>query len=215
MPNKCLIIYQSKTGNTAKVADRFRSVFQRKGWQCDVFNIDKKTDIANPPFDFKNYDFVCLGSGLLMHGPYSEILALVRRRFFGIDPRVLVKSAEDGTPIMYKKDRAPGSTNMSKTPHGKIVVRDDSPKAVVFITYAGYDFGPKEAEPALQLLELEIEHLRFKCIGRFSCPGKSLDDPPPDAYHEGMTERPNEKDLMKAEMFIEEKLEEIADRTLL
>ena len=102
---------------------------------------------------------------------------------------------------------------MARTPHGKIVIRDDAPKAIAFVTYAGYDFGPKEAEPALQLLSLEIEHLRFKCIGRFSCPGKSLDSPPAEAYHDNMAERPNEKDLMKAEMFIEEKLEEIADRT--
>jgi hypothetical protein len=97
--------------------------------------------------------------------------------------------------------------------HRKIVLGPDSKKAVVFITYSGYEFGPKEAEPALQLLELEIEHLGFKCIGHFCCPGKFLNDPTPRTYHGDIRDRPNEKDLLKAEMFIEEKLEEIADRT--
>ena len=32
-------------------------------------------------------------------------------------------------------------------------------------------------------------------------------------YHGDIRQRPNEKDLLKAEMFIDEKLEEIAERT--
>jgi hypothetical protein len=84
---------------------------------------------------------------------------------------------------------------------------------VVFATYAGNEFGPKEAEPSLMLLELEIEHLGFDCIGRFCCPGKSGNSPTPMAYHGDIRDRPNERDLIKAEMFIEEKLEEITDRT--
>ena len=211
MAKNCLIVYQSKTGNTAMIGDRFKSVFERQGWKVDIFNINKKTDIDNPPFDFKNYNFCCLGSGVLMHEPYSELLALVRRRFFGIDPRILVKSAEDGKPIFFEKPKAPGEKAVRHT-HGRIVIPDDAPKAVVFATYSGYEFGPKEAEPTLALLALEIEHLRFKCIGKFSCPGKSLASPPPDPYHPDIQERPNEKDLLKAEMFIEEKLEEIAER---
>jgi hypothetical protein len=35
----------------------------------------------------------------------------------------------------------------------------------------------------------------------------------PTTYHGDIRDRPNEKDLLKAEMFIEEKLEIIADRT--
>jgi hypothetical protein len=212
MTKKCLIVYQSKTGNTALIGDRFTTVFERKGWQVDIFNVTKKTDIDNPPFDFKNYDFCCLGTGVLMHEPYSELLALVRRRFFGIDPRILVKSAEDGKPILYVKSPTPGVVKTPSTPHGRIVIPDNAPKAIVFATYSGYEFGPKEAEPSLALLALEIEHLRFKCIGKFSCPGKSIAAPPDDPYHPDIQERPNEKDLFKAEIFIEEKLEEIADR---
>jgi hypothetical protein len=202
MAKKCLIVFQSKTGNTAEVAGRFKSVFERQGWACEMFNIHKITDVVHPPFDFKSYDFVCLGSGILMHEPYNEILALVRTQFFRIDSRVLVKSAEDGAPIIAPPNH---------TPHHKIILGPESPKAVVFITYSGYEFGPREAEPALQLLALEIEHLGFKCIGKFCCPGKSREDPIPGAYHPDNQERPNEKDLLKAEMFIEKKLEKITN----
>jgi len=149
---------------------------------------------------------------------------------------------------------------------GKIV---PGPKnGIVFVTYNGGHLGPKEAEPALSLLELEIEHLRFKCIGKFSCPGKmnfgggdavgrvaqwfgwtkesaqgkiqrynenpeapefaafTLEDrqqiarakasgqmpqggtPHARAWHWDLDNRPNERDLQKAEIFLEEILED-------
>jgi hypothetical protein len=93
------------------------------------------------------------------------------------------------------------------------VLGPDSKKAIIFVTYAGYEFGPKEAAPALQLLDLEIEHIGFECIGHFCCPGKFINGPTPTTYHGDIRDRPNERDLLKAEMFIEEKLEEITDRT--
>ena len=213
MGKKCLIIYSSMTGNTAKVAQRFKITFERHGWECAAFKIGKDTDLMNPPFSFENYDFVCVGSGILMHEPQGEILTLLRKQFFGIDPRIMVKSAEDGVPIHFQKNQTPDKMKRPDNPHHKIVLKDDSGKAVVFATYAGNEFGPKEAEPALQLLELEIQHLGFKCIGKFCCPGKSGNSPTPEAYHGDIRDRPNERDLLKAEMFIEEKLEEITDRT--
>ena len=96
--------------------------------------------------------------------------------------------------------------------HRKITLGPDSKKSIVFVTYAGYEFGPVEAEPTLGLLALELEHLEFQCIGRFCCPGEFLHDPTPGTFHGDIRGRPDEKDLLKAEMFIEEKLEEIADR---
>ena len=36
----------------------------------------------------------------------------------------------------------------------------------------------------------------------------------PGTFHGDIRDRPNERDLLKAEMFIEEKLEEIADRNM-
>jgi hypothetical protein len=99
-----------------------------------------------------------------------------------------------------------------KIDHAKIVLGPDSPKAVVFITYAGYEFGPKEADPAARLLALELEHIGFQHIGSFCCPGEYVDDPMPRTFHGDIRNRPDERDLLKAQMFIEEKLEEIADR---
>jgi hypothetical protein len=49
----------------------------------------------------------------------------------------------------------------------------------------------------------------------FCCPGKFINTPTPETFHGDIRGRPNKRDLLKAEMFIEEKLEEIADRTSL
>jgi hypothetical protein len=219
MSKKCLIIYSSYTGNTEKVALRFKSTFERNGWECDIFKIRKKAeDILNPPFDVNNYDFICVGSGIRVHLPYNEILNVLRRLRLGIDPRIALRNRDETIP--YIKEPLPDLPEPWNDPdimrhHRKIVIGADSKKAVVFTTYGGYEFGPKEAEPSMQLLALEIEHLSFKCIGQFCCPGRFLNHPTPGTYHGDIRDRPNEKDLLKAEMFIEEKLEEIADRSTL
>lgn len=212
MAGKCLIIYSSHSGNTEKVAFRFKGTLEKHGWECDIFKIDKKTDIHNPPFDFNNYEFVCVGSGVILHLPYNEILMVIRRQSFGIDPRIMHRMRDE--EITYMKTPVPKLSDVEKemNPHRKIVLGKDSKRAVVFVTYSGFEFGPKEAEPSLKLLELEIEHLGFKCIGNFCCPGKFLNNPSPATYHGDIRHRPDERDLLKAEMFIEEKLEEIADR---
>jgi hypothetical protein len=216
MGKKCLIMYSSYTGNTEKVALRFKSTFERNGWACDVFKIRKKAeDILNPPFDVKDYDFLCAGSGIRAHLPYNETLNVLRRFRLGMDPRIALRNRDETIP--YIKEPVPDMPLPDDDPnimrfHRKIVLGPDDKKGVVFVTYAGYEFGPKEAEPSLQLLELEIEHLRFKCIGRFCCPGRYLNNPTPGTFHGDIRDRPNETDLLKAEIFIEEKLEEIAER---
>jgi hypothetical protein len=212
MSKKCLIVYSSYTGNTEKVASRFRSTFEKEGWDCDVFKIGKKADdILRPPFDVNDYDFVCAGSGLRVHLPYNEILNLLRRFRVGMDPRVILRNRDETIPYITEPVPEPETGQMAAR-HRKIVLGPDSRKCVVFATYAGYEFGPKEALPAMMVLELELEHLGFKCLGQFCCPGRFLNDPTPRTYHGDIRDRPNEKDLLKAEMFIEEKLEEIADR---
>ena len=180
---KCLIIYQTMTGNTEKVAMRFKQVFTNKKWQCDVFKIDKNTDTDNPPFDFKAYDFICAGSGVYGALPGKEI-----------------------TDLMFKY------THQSKR-DGKIVrvhrMINPGPKTgVVFVTYGGTHLGPKEAEPALSLLDLNIEHLRYKCIGRFSCPGRVGGRATPGQWFGDIRGRPDERDLQKAEIFMAEILEQ-------
>jgi hypothetical protein len=216
MGQKCLIMYSSQTGHTEKVALRFKSTFEKNGWECDTFKIRRKTeDILNPPVDTDNYDFLCVGSGVILHLPYNEVLNVLRRLTYGIDPRIPLSLREETIPYIKEPMPEPSPPSVIIDYHKKIVLGPDSPKAVVFVTYSGYEFGPIEAEPAMQLLGLEIEHLGFKCIGHFCCPGKYLDDPTPRTYHGDIRDRPNERDLLKAEMFIEEKLEEIADRSML
>jgi hypothetical protein len=214
---KCLIVYSSYTGNTEKVAERFKSTFERNGWLCDSVKIRKKAeDILNPPFEITEYDFACVGSGIRSHLPYNETLNVMRRLRLDMDPRFALRMRDETIP--YITDPLPDSPPPWNDPdiikrHHRIVLGPDSPKAIVFVTYSGYEFGPKEAEPSLQLLDLEIEHLGFECIGHFCCPGKFLDDPTPRTYHGDIRDRPNEGDLLNAESFIEEKLREIAGRT--
>ncbi len=83
-------------------------------------------------------------------------------------------------------------------------------KGIVFVTFGGLHLGPKEAVPALSLLEMELEHLRIECIGSFACPGKHGNISGPDIWYHDLVDRPNERDLRKAEIFLEEKLEELS-----
>jgi hypothetical protein len=215
MGKKCLIAYSSFTGNTERVALRFKETFEKKGWQCDIFKVRKKAeDILRPPFDIRQYDFICAGSGLRTHLPYNEILNMLRGFRTGLDPRITLRNRDETIPYITEPvPEIPPNKKDPKVFHRKIVLGPDSPRAVVFITYGGYEFGPKEAQPAVQLLALELEHIGFQFIGQFCCPGKYLDDPTPRTFHGDIRDRPNEKDLLKAQMFIEDKLEEIADRS--
>jgi len=247
MAKKSLILYQSRTGNTEKVALRFKKVFEKKGWDCTLFKVGKDTDVVNPPIEYNDYDFLCAGSGIFKQLPPTEIIDIM---FNVTHPMEFVGSK-------------PGLVHVQ----GRIV---PGPKnGIVFVTYNGDHLGPKEAEPALSLLELEIEHLKFKCIGKFACPGKMrfgggdvtgriaqwfgwteetarerirLYKENPEApefasftkeerqqmeraitpsqgprgmpprttrsWHLGVENRPNERDLQKAEIFLEEILED-------
>src|SRR4030042_43716 len=150
MGNKCLIIYTSLSGNTEKVALRFWHTFKNRGWECDIFKVDRKTDILNLPFTFKNYDFVCVGSGLILHLPSEEILNAVKIQL-GIDRRPIMRYRMGERPDREQRTRPPQGTESARYHrHNKIVLGADSKPAVVFATYAGFEFGPREAEPALQ-----------------------------------------------------------------
>jgi len=149
MAKKSLILYQSRTGNTEKVALRFKKVFDKMGWDCTLFKVTKDTDVVNPPIDYNEYDFLCAGSGVFKQLPPTEIVDIM---FNVTHPMKEVGSSPDKVHVQGRI--VPGPKN-----------------GIVFVTYDGGHLGPKEAEPALSLLELEIEHFKFKCIGKFSCPG--------------------------------------------
>jgi hypothetical protein len=183
MKNKCLVIYASHSGNTEKVARRMRDTFVKHGWDCDIFKIEDSFDIINLPFDFDEYDFVCVGSWTYMALPTPQIVDLMR------------------------------FNSREKTGKRKI---EPGPKcAIAFATYGGAHLGPREAEANLKLLEIEVEHLGFKSIGTFSCPGKMMDYATPELYHGDIRDRPNQQDLQDAEEFIGQVLQSEAVRVLI
>ena len=171
------------TGNTEKVALRFKNVFEQKGWESDIVKVDKDMDVNNLPFDFQDYDFLCVGTGVYAALPGKELVDIIFKTTH--------QTRRAGKIVRVHRKITPGPK-----------------RGVVFVTYAGTHLGPKEAEPALSLLDLNIEHLRFKCIGRFSCPGKIGKRPTPGQWFGDISGRPNERDLQKAEIFLAEKLEE-------
>ena len=204
MNKQALIIYGSYSGNTEKVAFRFRDTFQKHGWQVTAFKAEKKPEhVLDPPFDPQDYDVLCVGSGLRAHLPYNEVLNVLRHFRVGGDPRYIT------TPL---PDEAPWSREGLEQHHRRIVLGPDSKKALIFATYSGYEFGPWEAQPALDYMALEVAHFGFRTIGTFACPGKFVDAPMLQTFHGDIRDRPNERDLLRAELFIEDKLDEMADR---
>ena len=195
MSKRSLILYASMTGHTEKVALRFKKVFEKKNWECDMLKIDEKTDVKQSAslFDCKNYDFICVGSYVHKSLPSEQIIDVMRNN---------PQSAH------YPKGiGGPAGSSVQPPVHKKIVLGPENKKGVVFVSFAGHEFGPVEAEPALALLKSEMEHLKLVCIGRFACPGKFLDIT--TGYFKDSNDRPHERDLLKAEIFMEEILEEL------
>jgi flavodoxin len=210
MAKKCLIIYQSNTGNTAKVASRFKSTFEKNGWECDAVRISRKTDLGDLP-SVKDYDFLCVGSPVYGGMPPEEMrMVMDVLRSPGKMEHISLSELMEALKKPGKSKEANKSIGgFRPTPHQRIAL--GSKKGAVFVTYSGAHFGPKEAEPALKWLEVEMEHSRFKCIGSFCCPGKFalLKGASLGTYHGDLRKRPNERDLLKAEIFIEDLLEKV------
>ena len=215
MPKRSLILYASRTGNTEKVVMRFKQVLEKKGWECDLLKIDRKTNVKmHPsPFDCKKYDFLCVGSYVDKSLPSPQLIDIMRNNPQSIhyDPRL----ADPGGPPELPEEWDPSMmASLPDTPppegfgHRKTILGPESKKGIVFVTYSGHDFGPPEAVPALETLALEMAHLHFQCIGKFSCPGK-FGNPKTEVWFKDINQRPHERDLLKAEIFLEEVLEEI------
>jgi len=227
MARKSLILYSSLTGNTEKIALRMKKVFTDRGWECDTYKVDRKTDYRNPPFNIEDYDFLCAGSYVLLELPAEELVnfmcknplsghcgqptreELARQRLTRNSPNYLPPAEK---PLRESPQRVIGK------------IRLGAKKGCVFATYGGMHLGPKEAKPALALLESEIEHLGFECAGQFACPGamkghgpapkkgENVEEKPKEEgkpYHSDLSERPNERDFLRAEFFIENILDEI------
>ena len=197
MPKRSLIVYASLTGNTEEVAYRFKKAFEKKGWMVDTWKIDDNTDLTNSKFNVKDYDFLCVGSPVIHKKPVEPIVNFLSRA--GRPP-----------PGISGGEPPPGGFSGGHPPavglEAKIVFGPDTKNAVAFCTYAGMHLGSKEVEPAISLIDLLIEHIPFRVLGRFACPGKYGDN---IGWYTDLKERPNEKDLQKAETFIEEILEDM------
>lgn len=211
---RALVVYASRTNNTAKVAERFKATLEKNGWQCDIYRIKQNSDPMEFPYKLKEYDLVCAGSGVRMHSPYAELLHVLRVPVYGFDPRIMLKSTEgvELTEEEKKKMQAAMSSRAGSGGHRKIVLGPNAGKAFSFVTYGGHEYGPKEALPALEWINIELAHLEVEIVGKFCCPGKFENTNNPSGYHNDLSTRPNEKDLMRAELFIEQVLEDIAER---
>lgn len=78
MAKRSLILYASMSGNTEKVALRFKGVFEKKGWECDLLKVTSKTDIFKSPFDCRQYDFICVGSYVHKSLPSERLVEIMR-----------------------------------------------------------------------------------------------------------------------------------------
>ena len=93
---------------------------------------------------------------------------------------------------------------MTSRPHGMHEIVPGPKCGVVFCTYGGVHLGPKEAEPALKLLDVELEHLSFKVIGSLAVPGSMGNRHSPDWYYPDLPSRPNKEDLRKVGLFVDD-----------
>lgn len=212
-PKRGLVIYATRTNNTTKVAERFKSTLEKNGWQCDLVKIEQNSDPMAVPFNHKSYDLICAGSGVRMHAPYAELLHVLRVPIYGFDPRIMLKMTEGQQPTEEEREKMQvGMKSNRGRSHGKIVLGPEAGKALSFVTYGGHELGPEEAQPALDWINLELAHLEVEIVGKFCCPGKFENTDNPAVYHNDLTTRPNERDLLRAELFIEQVLEAIAVR---
>jgi len=210
MPKKSLILYASISGNTEKVALRFKQVFEKMGWECDMVKINKKTPADPPPFDVSKYDFMCVGSYIHQSAPSQRLLHVMYynpasahydKGQWEHANEPLEEPGDEAIAEISKKNFDPhnGKINMIHFDH-------NDKKGIVFVTFGGEHQGRKEAVPSLELLASEMEHLRFECLGKFECPGKFAKA---RAWFQDLPDRPHERDLMKAQIFLEEILEEL------
>lgn len=203
MAKRSLIMYASLTGNTEKVAYRFKKAFEKKEWLVDLWKIDKNTDIQNPEFNIRSYDFLCAGSPIIHKMPIEKLITLLS----GGRPLPSLGGFNAFGGSVATPGPLPSGGHPPPVGHeAKIVFGPDTMKGIAFCTYGGIHLGPKESEPAVALISLIMEHIPCQVVGRFACPGRYDDN---TGWYKDLKERPNERDLQKAETFMEEILEDL------
>jgi|WetSurMetagenome_2_1015567.scaffolds.fasta_scaffold02430_2 hypothetical protein len=214
MAKRALIMYFTMTGNTTKVANRFQEVFKRRGWECDILKLDRKTNVSQPsPYDCSKYDFFCFGSGSYTSMPAEQLIFMMRNNPQDIhyNPRGPSAPLSPTAPGPEKQPSfSPPEMPSGQPPvsgHKKLVMTPDWQKGIAFLTFAGHEFGWIEAVPGLEAIALEMMHMKIQCVGKFCCPGR-FGAPSDQVYFKDHHIRPNEKDLQSAEIFLERTLDE-------
>jgi hypothetical protein len=213
---KSLIIYASISGNTEKVAKRFEQVFMEKGWECDLLKVTRKSNVYQKIFDCDQYDFICVGSFIHKSLPADHVVECLRANPANLHYSPNMEEMEKRPPRddeqmakFLAMDINPHKQSLKdgRTDPPRIIFGPPDKKGVVFVTFAGEHQGYEEAVPALALLKSELEHTMFQCMGTFACPGRFGTT---RGWFRDLPERPNEKDLIKADIFLAEILDEIA-----
>ncbi len=109
-----------------------------------------------------------------------------------------------GSPVISELPLPQVRKVMWKKWPGKHKVVPGPKCGLVFCSFGGLHLGPKEAEPALKLLEVEVEHLLFKVIGTLAIPGSMGDSYDPDGYYGDTRGRPNVEDLKDVASFVDD-----------
>ncbi len=179
MAKKSLIVYASVTGNTEKVAMKFKEVFEKKGapwgeWECDTYKITKQSDKRNAPYHLEDYDFICVGAPIWAGIPplylFDDHLGALGAVMM---PRALLDMSLGEEPGKPPEEVLESMMNRIKAGWGP-------KKGVVFVTYGGQGQGPIESVAALSCLEIRLDAARVKTVGKFACCGGMWDEPPVD-----------------------------------
>jgi flavodoxin len=153
---------------------------------------------------------LALKDGFDRHGWHTTMRKLVGEDDAVMDDIVL----EDydffcvGSPVIRALPLPLVRRALSSRPRGRHKIVPGPKCGLVFCTYGGIHLGPKEAEPTLKLLELELEHLKFKVIGSLAIPGAMGNLFTPEWYHGVMIDRPNQNDLERTKQWIDDLLNE-------
>lgn len=179
MAKKALIVYASITGNTEKVAMKFKEVFEKKGqpwgdWDCDVYKITKNSDKKKAPCHLDDYDFLCVGAPIWAGIPplylFDDHLGALGAVMM---PQAALERSLGDEPTKTPEEMMASMMAQFKAGWGP-------KKGVVFVTYGGQGQGPMEAQAALSCLELRLDASRVKTVGKFACCGGMWDEPPVD-----------------------------------
>lgn len=137
---KALILYASMSGNTEKIAHAFEEVFRLYGFQVDLYKAEGKK-LSEKQVYFEDYDFICIGSGLIGGQPMPQLSKLLA--LHGPD-----------AGIFYREGAGWEHAN-----------RGEDRKGLAFLTYGGSFFGPDETEAAMGQVRLWLNEHGVHALG--------------------------------------------------